>query len=84
MRPAVRGVMHEGLGAESDVRFGSIADILQPHRLRDLKVVCIGQPTPFRRVSLPVRCWPLAPPAPPSWWPARSVGLPLRIMRQPF
>jgi len=65
MRPAVRGVMHEGLGAESDVRFGSIADILQPHRLRDLKVVCIGQPTPFRRVSLPVRCWPLAPPRPP-------------------
>jgi len=66
MRPAVRGVMHEGLGAESDVRFGSIADILQPHRLRDLKVVCIGQPTPFRRVSLPVRCWPLAPPRPPE------------------
>ena len=63
MRPAVRGVMHEGLGAESDVRFGSIADILQPHRLRDLKVVCIGQPTPFRRVSLfAVGDWPPAPP----------------------
>ena len=27
MRPAVRGVMHEGLGAESDVRFGSEADM---------------------------------------------------------
>ena len=27
MRPAVRGVMHEGLGAESDVRFGSKADM---------------------------------------------------------
>ena len=27
MRPAVRGVMHEGLGAESDVRFGSQADM---------------------------------------------------------
>jgi len=41
------------------------ADILQPHRLRDLKVVCIGQPTPFRRVSL----FAVAigtPPAPPE------------------
>ena len=50
--------------AKADLR--KLPDIFQPHRLRDLKVVCIGQPTPFRRVSLPVRCWPLAPPRPPE------------------
>jgi hypothetical protein len=52
-------------GALAHVGFGPIADILQPHRLRDLKVVCFGQPTPFRWVSLfAVGHW--HPPPPPE------------------
>jgi hypothetical protein len=47
-------------------------------------VVCFEQPPPFRRVSLLSQATGTPHPPVPSWWPARSVGLPLRIIVAAF